>query len=243
MPDDRHHDRGITDPSKAPTLVDQAHALDNTGDIHWVAPVMQHGKTRQNKQSTRPLPGWAVRAPRRGWREPEAHSAELQKRAEDYEAEQAALLEAIPLESQYLATLAVYAEAKQEQVERLEDRLENLIEQQLARLQHSQSRRPGLFAMPGTRAAWQQQQARQQARIQCLQNRLENVREIKESMDIHGPKIEGLAARKLRAREPELAGEWDKVRLAQRHHQAMQRKKQVQKQEQQARSQFLRQER
>ena len=243
MPDDRHHDRGMADPSKAPTLVDQAHALDNTGDIHWVAPVMQHGKTRQNKQSTRPLPGWAARAPRRSWRDPEAHSAELQKQVEDCEAEQAALLDAIPLESQYLATLAVYVEAKQEQVERLEDRLENLIEQQLARLQQSQSRRPGLFAMPGTRAAWQQQQARQQARIQCLQNRLENVREIKESMDLHGPRIEVLAARKLRSREPELAGEWDKVRLAQRHHQALQRKKQAQNQEQQARSQSLRQER
>lgn len=243
MPDDRHHGRGMADPSKAPTLVDQAHALDNTADIHWVAPVMQHGKTRQNKQSARPLSGWAMRAPRTGWRDPEAHSAELQKQAEDCEAEQAALLEAIPLESQYLATLAVYVEAKQEQVERLEDRLENLIEQQLARLQQSQSRRPGLFAMPGTRAAWQQQQARQQARIQCLQNRLENVREIKEGMDLHGPRIEVLAARKLRAREPELAGEWDKVRLAQRHHQALQRKKQAQYQEQQARSQSLRQER
>ena len=195
MPDDRHHDRGMADPSKAPTLVDKAHALDNTADIHWVAPVMQHGKTRQNKQSARPLSGWAMRAPRTGWRDPEAHSAELQKQAEDCEAEQAALLEAIPLESQYLATLAVYVEAKQEQVERLEDRLENLIEQQLARLQQSQSRRPGLLAMPSTRAAWQQQQARQQARIQCLQNRLENVREIKEAMDLHGPKIEVLAAR------------------------------------------------
>lgn len=240
MPDDRHHARGITDPSKAPTLVDQAHALDNTGDIHWVAPVMQHAKTRQNKQGTRPLSGWAARAPRRGWRDPEAHSAELQKQAENYEVEQAALLEAIPLESQYLATLALYVEAKQEQVERLEDRLENLIEQQLARLQQSQSRRPGLFAMPSTRAAWQQQQARQKARIQCLQNRLENVREIKEGMDLHGPKIEVLAARKLRAREPELAGEWDRMRLAQRHHQVMQRKRQMQNQEQQARSQSLR---
>jgi hypothetical protein len=62
-------------------------------------------------------------------------------------------------------------------------------------------------------------------------------------MDLHGPKIEVLAARKLRAREPELAGEWDKVRIEERHHQAIQRKKQAQKQEQQARSQSLRQER
>ena len=94
--------------------------------------------------------------------------------------------------------------------------------------------------MQSTRPAGQQQQARKKARTQCLQNRLENVREIKEGMDLHGPKIEVLAAVKLRAREPELAGEWDRMRLAQRHHQVMQRKRQMQNQEQQARSQSLR---
>lgn len=66
---------------------------------------------------------------------------------------------------------------------------------------------PGLFAMPGTRAARQQQHARQQDRIPCLQNRLENVREIEVGMGIHGIKIEALATRKLRPREPTLAGE------------------------------------
>lgn len=240
MTDDGHYDHAMNKPYSTRSLTDQAHSLDNAGDIQCLVPAIVHEKTRR---MTRRLPRWTTEAQPVESQEPEFQAAELQKRAEDHEVEQAALFEATLLESQYLGTLAVYVEAKQEQVERLEDRLENVIEQQLAKLQQTQSMRPGLLAMPGTRATWQQQQARQQARIQCLQNRLENVREIKEGMDIHGPKIEMLAARKLRVQEPELVAEWDGLRLSQRQHQAMQRKKQEQKQEQQARSQSLRQER
>ena len=74
-----------------------------------------------------------------------------------------------------------------------------------------------------------------QATIQRLQNRLEHVREIKEEMGLHGPKIEELAVRKLRLKEPDLAGEWDDMRTAQRNHEATER----QKIQQPARSQSL----
>ena len=67
-----------------------------------------------------------------------------------------------------------------------------------------------------------------QATIQRLQNRLEHVREIKEDMGLHGPKIEELAVRKLRLKEPDLAGEWDDMRTAQRQHEAMERQKKQQ---------------
>jgi len=49
----------------------------------------------------------------------------------------------------------------------------------------------------------------QQAIIQRLQARLEGVREIKEGMGTHAPRIKELATRKLRAQQPELAAEWD----------------------------------
>ena len=59
---------------------------------------------------------------------------------------------------------------------------------------------------------------------QMLHTRLEVVREIKEGMGIHAPKVEELATRKMRAERPELASDWDAMREAQRRHQALLRK-------------------
>jgi hypothetical protein len=104
-----------------------------------------------------------------------------------------------------------------------------LIEVQASGLQQTQIRQPGMFALPGTWAKWQRQVAQQQNIIQRLQVRLETVREIKDGMGIHGPRIEELATRKLRAQEPELAGEWDELWEARRRHQALQRKQEQDK--------------
>ena len=71
---------------------------------------------------------------------------DLLERAQEAESQQAALFETTPLESRYNGALAEYVEAKYEQVERLEDRLENLIEQEMANLESCQVHRPaGLF--------------------------------------------------------------------------------------------------
>lgn len=137
------------------------------------------------------------------------------------EREQAALIESAPV---YQETLAVYVMAKHEQVERIEVRLENLIEQQEARLQQTQARQPGFLSLPGARRNWQAQQAQQQASIQALHSRLEAVREIKEGTGLHSPRIEELAKRKLRAAEPELVKDWDALREAERLNQAHMRR-------------------
>jgi len=54
LPDDRHHDRGMADPSKAPSLADRAYTLDNAGDIFWVAPALRlaqrHPQAMQRKK-------------------------------------------------------------------------------------------------------------------------------------------------------------------------------------------------
>ena len=154
----------------------------------------------------------------------EAQGDSLLERAQESQADQTALFAASPLESQYSAALAALLDAKHDQVERIEDRLEALIVQQSTRLTQVQDTRPGRFSLPGTKAAWQQQVLRQQATVQRLHDRLEEVREIRDGMGLHGPKLEELAARKLRAQRPELAADWDEMREAQRAHQAMVRK-------------------
>ncbi|WP_175666642.1 IncP plasmid survival protein KfrC family protein [Burkholderia ambifaria] len=149
----------------------------------------------------------------------------LLERAEEAQAEQQAALETSPLASEYSAALAAQIEAKQDQAARIEDRLEGQIEQQESRLMQIEAKQPGLLALPGQRTRWQSQVQQQQALLQRLHTRLENVREIKEGMGVHAPRIEELATRKLRAEQPELAEEWDEMREAARRHQALMRKK------------------
>ena len=125
-------------------------------------------------------------------------------------------------------------QAKHDQVERIEDRLEQLVDRQQARLQQLQSNAPGLLSLPGTRRAWQNQQVQQQARLQTLHVRLEAVREIKEGMGLHSPKIEELATRKMRAENPELAADWDAMRQAARRHELLMRKQEQERKQTQA---------
>lgn len=149
---------------------------------------------------------------------------ELLEAAQEIERELRAALEAAPIEQTYQEALALYVQSKSAQVEHIEDRLENLIDRQQARLQHTQAGKPGFLTWPGTRQTWQSKQVQQQARLQVLHTRLEIVRDIKEGMGIHGSKIEELATHKLRTERPELASDWDAMREATRRHQAHTRK-------------------
>ncbi|WP_456293343.1 IncP plasmid survival protein KfrC family protein [Pseudomonas sp. AK106] len=148
----------------------------------------------------------------------------LQRQAEDAQGEQQTMLETAPLASQYGAALAAQVEAKHDQVERIEDRLEGIIEQQETKLHQIEAKQPGFLSLPSTKASWQSQVQQQQALLQRLHGRLEGVREIKDGMGLHGPRIEELATRKLRQAEPELAEGWDEMRAAQRAHEALMRK-------------------
>lgn len=153
-----------------------------------------------------------------------SEGAGLLEAAQEIERDQQAALEAAPIEQAYQEALSVYVQSKFSQVEHIEDRLENLIDRQQARLQQSQTGKPGFLSRPGTRQAWQTSQSQQQARLQVLHTRLEIVRDIKEGMGLHAPKVEELATRKLRAERPELASDWDAMREAARRHQALERK-------------------
>jgi len=154
--------------------------------------------------------------------------------AEATEAEQQAALEAAPLDQTYQEALSLYVQAKHDQVERIEVRLENLIDRQQARLQQTQVNQPGLLSRPGVKRAWQNQQMQQRARLQSLHARLEAVREIKEGMGLHSPRIEELATRKMRAENPALASDWDAMREAARRHQMLLRREEQERKQTQA---------
>lgn len=162
----------------------------------------------------------------------DSESEGLQYSAESEQTEQSAILESSSVESSYLAALASNVEAKHDQVERIEGRLEGLIGQQEAKLNQIVTKRPGMLALPGVRAGWQGQVDQQQALLQRLHGRLEVVREIKEGMGLHGPRVEELALRKLRFHERGLASDWDVLRAAQRGHQELMRRKAVEQQKQ-----------
>lgn len=138
------------------------------------------------------------------------------------EREQQALIEtSAPIDEVYQETLNVYVDAKHRQVDRIEDNIERLIDQQQSRLQ--QNKQPGLFSSPSSKRAWQSQQMKQQARLQMLHTRLEVVREIANDMGVYAPRVEELAHRKMRAHEPDLVAEWDGIQAAKRHNEALSR--------------------
>jgi len=141
--------------------------------------------------------------------------------AQTAENEQQAMLESASVEQTYQASLALYVQAKHAQIERIEDRLESLVDRQSARLQQMEAKRPGRLALPSTRRTWHTEQSRQRARLQTLQHRLQAVREIRDDTGLHSPKIEELATRKMRIANPELASDWDAMREAMRRNETM----------------------
>lgn len=157
--------------------------------------------------------------------EADRQGATAEEQAVEAEQEQASSINTATLAQSYQSGLANTVQAKYDQVGRIEDRLEGQIEAQETRIQSLASNRPGFLAMPGARQAWEAQQSQQQQVLQKLNERLEAVREIHAGMGVHGPKIEDLAERRFRMREPELAMGWDDMRAAQRGHEALMRKK------------------
>ena len=77
-----------------------------------------------------------------------------------------------PAEKRYDEALAQYVRAKSEQIDRLEDRLERLIETAEASLAAGASR-------------WEAQRQRQMQRLDHLEERLERVQEIREESGLY----------------------------------------------------------
>ena len=155
--------------------------------------------------------------------DPQADADRLLDEVRQIEAQETAAPFNAPTEEAYNAALAEIVEEKQEQANQIEDRLENMVEAQGARLQQVQSQPPGMLALPGTRAKWQAQVAQAQATMQRLQSRLETVREIKDGIHVQGTRIEALAAQKLAHREPQLSDDFAEMQEARRLHELHER--------------------
>ena len=117
----------------------------------------------------------------------------------------------------YQAALHTYLQANAQRIERIENRLETLVENQRAALGELEAHRPGFFSSANTKAGWTDDREASQKRLQTLQARLSRVEEIKEQST-------ELAEEKMREHDPELATAWDTVRKAQRSQQEGQRR-------------------
>lgn len=171
--------------------------------------------------------------------EAEQQGAMAEEQALEASQQHAATVDMATVAQCYQLGLATAVEAKYEQVGRIEDRLESQIKAQESRLQTMAYNQPGFLSRPGARQAWQAQQMQQQQVLQKLHARLEAVREIRASIGVHGPKIEELAQRAFRMREPELAMIWDDIRATERGHETFMRKQEQERRRKQEQDQGI----
>lgn len=146
---------------------------------------------------------------------------------ESIELEQAALFEQKQIvEDEVNALFDSYVIAKSDQVERIENRIEQLINSQMAKLQTLQNGKPSFLSTPSSKQSWSTKVNLAQFRLNVLQDRLEDVREIKDGMEMNTPRIQDLAMRKLRFDEPELMKKFDDIQTAVRVHRLHEKQRQ-----------------
>ena len=117
----------------------------------------------------------------------------------------------------YQAALQTYLQANAQRIERIESRLETLVENQQSTLAELKIQEPGFLASRRAKSEWSASLETAQDRLQSLNRRLSRVGEIKEQSA-------ELAEEKMREREPEIARTWDQARQAERNAQEKQRR-------------------
>jgi hypothetical protein len=123
------------------------------------------------------------------------------------------------LVQRYDEAIAEKLSEKQLQVERIEDKLEMLLDRQATQLQETCSRQPGRLSLPSTRARWLSQCQQQEATLQRIQSRLQIVRELRDGVGIGGSNLFGIARHRLAHEQPELVAERDAAVRAERQSQ------------------------
>lgn len=111
----------------------------------------------------------------------------------------------------YDSSLLTYIGAKSEQVDRIEQKLEAIIQTQQREMDQLQRNKPSILTKSSIRNQWQQDISRRKSICNRLTTRLEFVRELKEEVDVLSSKLEALAEQKLRKEEPELARRRDTI--------------------------------
>ena len=100
----------------------------------------------------------------------------------------------------YSERLKIYVQAKNTQVEQLESKLNNQIQQQQQKIVLNTRKKPVLKFWK--RNAWQQQMDLERKRLKTMEERLGRIRKIKRQMN--GERLRDMAEDRLRKREPEL---------------------------------------
>lgn len=137
-------------------------------------------------------------------------SRKLEFDALSTEYSQNALIQSAPPDQQYQSGLQTYVLEKQEQVERIEERLQSLINQQQIIIKQTELNQPGLLGrLTGAGRRWQNVHDAQLNRLTTLQARLEVVSELHTGTIATSPRLEELADRKLRNNQPDLAKVYD----------------------------------
>lgn len=113
-----------------------------------------------------------------------------------------------PIIEAYSVQLDRIIQEKHEQAERLEDRLELMLQSQSAIVQRLRSEKPGWLSSSTTRTRWQMQFAQAVLVRERIEQRVEQVREIMVATHLHGHPIELAAIQKLAFRYPELDREF-----------------------------------
>lgn len=161
----------------------------------------------------------------------------LQKeRSEELQREQSFLIESAP-DQEYSKALKEYVQAKALQVERIEEKLTQVVTQQQMALKRKGTERPGAVTSLWKGTQWKKEQKQLQNRLQVLQRRLSWVKKIRH--DMGGKRLEEMALKKLRKKEPELTSRRDAFVKAQTEQMVTQHMAARKQQQEKARSQSL----
>ena len=121
-----------------------------------------------------------------------------------------------PVEERYTASLAEQIELKRAQANQLEQRLTKQAQQQTERLTKLKQKPPRMLSLPSTKRQWNNEIRKESNRLQQTEARLVTVREIRDGMGLLIPRLQEIAAAKLRAKQPELARARDEARRLER---------------------------
>ena len=113
--------------------------------------------------------------------------------------------------------MKIYVQAKNTQVDQLESKLNNQIQQQQQKTALNAQKKPVLKFWK--RNAWQQQMELERKRLKTLEERLGRIRKIKRQMN--GERLRDMAEDRLRKREPELTQRRDNVLKKERQQQSL----------------------
>ena len=145
----------------------------------------------------------------------DAASVVAQAESTEREIEAIGVEEAATIDGRWSEALDTAIEAKEQQADRLVDRLETMLEVQETRVSQALGRQPGVIALPGQRARAQRQIADAQLSLTTITARLERVREIRDEPNPNNPRsVPGLAREALERTQPALASEWEATRIA-----------------------------